>query len=59
MTADFCTGGCDKRTRGLEAEESQLLEATARERLVKTQQVGKGLENYVVLCELWRLVMAL
>jgi hypothetical protein len=37
-----------------EAEESQLLEAIARERLVKTQQAGKGLACAVVICELWR-----
>jgi hypothetical protein len=28
--------------RGLDAEESPLLEAVARERLVKTQQTGKA-----------------
>jgi hypothetical protein len=33
---EFCTGGCDKRTWAHEAEESPLLEAVARERLVKT-----------------------
>jgi hypothetical protein len=33
---EFCTGGCDKRTWAREAEESPLLEAVARERLVKT-----------------------
>jgi hypothetical protein len=36
-----------------------LLEAVARERLVKTQQVGKGLEGAVVVCELWGLAVAL
>jgi hypothetical protein len=35
-----------------EAEESPLLEAVARERLVKTQQAGKGLTGAVVICEL-------
>jgi hypothetical protein len=34
-----------------EAEESQLLQAIARERLVKTQQAGKGLASVVVICE--------
>jgi hypothetical protein len=42
-----------------EAEESSLLEAVARERLVKTRQAGKGLEGAVVICELWRTAMAL
>jgi hypothetical protein len=42
-----------------EAEESPLLEAVARERLVKTQQAGKGLAGAVVICELWRLAVAL
>jgi hypothetical protein len=41
-----------KRTRGCEAEESPLLEAVARERLVKTQQAWKGLASAVVLFEL-------
>jgi hypothetical protein len=35
-----------------EAEESPLLEAIARERLIKTQQAGKSLECAVVICEL-------
>jgi hypothetical protein len=39
------------------AEEFPLLEAVTRERLVKTQQAGKG--SAVVICELWRLAMAL
>jgi hypothetical protein len=42
-----------------EAEESPLLEAVARERLVKTQQAGKSLAGTVVICELWRLAVAL
>jgi hypothetical protein len=41
-----------------EAEESALLETFARERLVKTQLAGKGLAG-AVICELWRLVVAL
>jgi hypothetical protein len=32
---EFCMGGCDKRTRAREAEESSLLEAIARKRLKK------------------------
>jgi hypothetical protein len=43
----------------LEAEESPLLEAVARERLVKTQQAGKSLVGAVVICELWRLVVVM
>jgi hypothetical protein len=42
-----------------EAEESPLLEAVARERMVKTQLAGKGLAGAVVICDLWRLAMAL
>jgi hypothetical protein len=43
----------------LEVEESPLLEAVTRERLVKTQHAGKDLVGAVVICELWRLAMAL
>jgi hypothetical protein len=42
-----------------EAEEFPLLEAVTRERLVKTQQTGKSLVGAVVICELWRLAVAL
>jgi hypothetical protein len=42
-----------------EAEKSQLLEAVAGERLMKTQQAGKGLAGAVVICGLWRLAVAL
>jgi hypothetical protein len=42
-----------------EAEESLLLEAIARERLVKTHQAGKDLAGAVVICELWRLAVVL
>jgi hypothetical protein len=37
---------------GREAEETALLEAVARERLVKTQQAVRGLVGVVVICEL-------
>jgi hypothetical protein len=40
---------CEERTRAREAEESPLLEAIAKERLVKTQQAGKGLADGVVI----------
>jgi hypothetical protein len=52
---DFCTGDCDKRAWGREAKESALLEAVARQR----QQAGRGLAGAVVICELWRLAVAL
>jgi hypothetical protein len=42
-----------------EGEESPLLEAVTRERLVKTQQAGKGLVEAVVICEMWRLAVEL
>jgi hypothetical protein len=54
----FCTGVCEGMTWAREAEESPL-SAVARERLAKTQQAGKGLEGAVVICELWRLAVAL
>jgi hypothetical protein len=41
------------------AEESPLLEAVTRERLVKTQQAAKYLVGAVVICELWRLSVVL
>jgi hypothetical protein len=47
----FCTGGSEDRTWAHEAEESPLLKAVARERLVKTQQAEKGLAGPVVICE--------
>jgi hypothetical protein len=37
-----------------ESEESLLLEAVARERLVKTQQAGKGVAGAVMICEEWK-----
>jgi hypothetical protein len=36
LSVEFCTGGCEERTWAREAEESPLLEAVTRERLVKT-----------------------
>jgi hypothetical protein len=42
-----------------ETQKSPLLEAVDNERLVKTQQAGKGLVGAVVICELWRLAVAL
>jgi hypothetical protein len=40
-------------------EESPLLEAVARERLVKIQQAGKDLVGAVVICNVWRLTIVL
>jgi hypothetical protein len=40
-----------------EAEESPLLETTAMEQMVRTLE--KGLAGSVVICELWRLAVAL
>jgi hypothetical protein len=34
-----------------QAKVSPLLEAVARERMMKTQQAGKGLAGAVVICE--------
>jgi hypothetical protein len=48
-----------QRRKYLEPEESPLLEDVARERLMKTQQAGKGLVDAVVICELWRLAVEL
>jgi hypothetical protein len=42
-----------------EAGGSALLGAVIRVWLVKTQQAGKGLAGAVVICELWKLVVAL
>jgi hypothetical protein len=68
--SQFCTEVCEEerqleeschseRTAARETEESPQLEAVARERLVKTRQVGKNLASAVVICEWWRLAMAL
>jgi hypothetical protein len=43
LRVEFCTPGCEDRLKAREAEESPLLEAVARERLVKRQQAGKRL----------------
>jgi hypothetical protein len=40
-------------------KKSPSLEAVARERLVKIQQVRKVLADAVVNCKIWRLVVAL
>jgi hypothetical protein len=49
----------DNNDVSTEAEESPLLEIVAREGLVKTQEAGKGLADAIVICELWRLAVAL
>jgi hypothetical protein len=58
-SVEFCTGACEERTWARVAEESLLSEVVARERLVNTQQAGKGLAGAVVICELWRLAVAM
>jgi hypothetical protein len=45
LRVQFCTGSCEERTWACEAEESPLLEAVAREQLMKTQQAGKRLSE--------------
>jgi hypothetical protein len=59
VKSQFCKGVCEERTWNREAKESPLLEAVARERLVKAQQAGKGLEVAVVIYELWKLAVAM
>jgi hypothetical protein len=48
-----------KRTWAPETEESQVVEAVARERLVKTYKAGKGLAGAVMICKVRRLAIAL
>jgi hypothetical protein len=55
-SSQFCTGGCEESA---EAEESPLLEAVTRERLVKAQQAGKDLAGAMVIGKVWRLATAL
>jgi hypothetical protein len=52
-------GGCNKRILAREGEEFPLLEAVVRQRMVKTQQAGKGLAGTVVICKVWSLAIAL
>jgi hypothetical protein len=42
-----------------EEEESPLLQAVTKGRLMETQQVVKGLAGAVVICKMWRLAIAL
>jgi hypothetical protein len=51
-SAEFYGGSYEDRNWVREAEESPLLEAVAKERLVKTQQAGECLVDAVVVCEL-------
>jgi hypothetical protein len=41
------------------AKESPLLEAVTRERLLKTQQVGKGLAGAAMISEVWKSAISL
>jgi hypothetical protein len=45
-------GVCEERTCARVVEESPVLEAVVRERLM-TQQATKGLAGVVMICELW------
>jgi hypothetical protein len=45
LRVEFCTGACDKRVRAREAKEAPLLEAVAREWILKTQQAGRRLNG--------------
>jgi hypothetical protein len=49
----------DSNDVSTEAEESPLLEAVARERLVKTLQAGEDLVSAALICKMWRLAVAL
>jgi hypothetical protein len=51
-------GGWEERIWVRKAEESSLIEAVAREWLVKTQ-AGKDLADAVAICDLWRLAVTL
>jgi hypothetical protein len=42
-----------------EAEESPLLETVIKERLLKTQQVGKDLAAAVMICKMWRVAVTM
>jgi hypothetical protein len=57
--AQLWDGGTPGIACAREAEESPALEAVAKKRLVNRQQDGKGLAGAVVICELWRLAVAL
>jgi hypothetical protein len=56
---EFCMGGFEEETRAREAEESPLLEAVAREQLMKTERDVKGLASAVVICRVWSLAVKL
>jgi hypothetical protein len=58
-SVDFCKGGCEDRIWACEAKESPLLEATAREQMVKTQQAGEGFTGALVICKVCRSDIAL
>jgi hypothetical protein len=52
LRVEFYTGGCKDTTWACEDEEYPMLEAFARQGLVKKQQAGIGLACAVVICEL-------
>jgi hypothetical protein len=47
-------GVCEGRPWTREPEESSLLEAVARKRLVNTLQAGEYLVFAAVICEVWK-----
>jgi hypothetical protein len=59
LAVEFCTGDCEDRTWAREVDESSLLEAVAREGLMKTLQAGEDLVVAEAIYEVWRLAVAL
>jgi hypothetical protein len=59
LRVEFCTGGCEDRTLAREDEESTLLGAVARERLMKDRRLEEGSEGAMVICKVCRLAIAL
>jgi hypothetical protein len=59
QSSEFCTWVCEERTWEHDAEESLLLEAVARERLMKSRQPINFPARGMMICELRRLAMTL
>jgi hypothetical protein len=52
-SVELCKGGWEEKIRAQEAEKSPLLEAAARQRLLKPQQPGEDLEcSYLCMVEI-------
>jgi hypothetical protein len=56
---EFCTEGCDKGPEHVKLKNFHGYSPFSRERLVKTQQAGKGLAGAVVNCKVCRSPTAL